>query len=283
MVRVRAPLFSLSAHGWLGRYTYGRLGIVKNPYPIDLFNFRGGLISQYAFNPAFLSFYYNKKGWCYQRRRTWHGIIYSAMSPPISVQPKSGDQIWWEKIFADAVAGWHLLTGLEKGVWNSYSYPKHPSGYNRFIRSYLKQNYPTPNMKPGSVVFIGADGRLAENNSNFYWDNANKELVLGGDGKISRSAANKIRIHGNFQVDWDAAVGTLNVYTGQTGIKFAGSGVSYDVNLYRSAANILKTDDKFDAAGGFSVGGSDGVTGTFVDNNGNTVAVTKGIITDLGV
>jgi len=166
MVRVNAPLFSFSAHGWLGRYTYARTGVVKNPYPIDLFAFRYGVIQhsgiwsdkkiawdasnftwdgQRADMPrAFLSFYYSPKGWCYQRRRTWHGIIYSAMRPPISAQPKTASQEAWKSVFADAVAGWQALTGIEKGVWNSYNYPKHPSGYNRFLRWYLKSHYPPP-------------------------------------------------------------------------------------------------------------------------------------------
>lgn len=166
MVKLTGPLYSLGAHGWLGWYTYRRRGLVRLPYPVALF-------------PRCLmhSIYYSAKGWCYQLRRTWHGIVWSAIRPPISAQPKTGDQIWWEKVFADAVAGWQGLTGLEKGIWNSYSYPKHPSGYNRYIRDYLKKRYPTPNMNPGSVVFIGADGRLAEDNVNFKWDNTLKKII----------------------------------------------------------------------------------------------------------
>lgn len=171
MVKLTGPLYSLSAHGWLGRYAYKMRGFVRCPYPIAFLN------------PHLMSSqYYSRLGWCYQLRRTWHGIIWSAMVPPISAQPKTGDQIWWEKVFADAVLGWQGLTGLEKGVWNSYNYPKHASGYNKFIRKYLKDNYPTPNMTTGSVVFIGADGRLAEDNSNLFWDDTNKRLGIGTTG-----------------------------------------------------------------------------------------------------
>lgn len=145
MVRVRAPLFSLTARGWLGAYMYARIGLVKNPYPIDLFAFKEGLIPQHASNPAFLAFYYSKKGWCYQRRRTWHGIIYAAMRPPISAQPKTPAQEANKAKFAQAVTAWQALTSLEKGVWNSYSYPKLPAGYGRFLSAYMKD-------KPGLII-----------------------------------------------------------------------------------------------------------------------------------
>ena len=166
MVRVNAPLFSFTAHGWLGRKTYARIGIVKNPYPIDFFAFKSGLIlhrgtwtdkkirwsaSNFTWDGqrpniprAFLSHYYNRKGWCYQRRRTWHGIIYAAMKPPISVQPNTPAQQAGKTKFANSILAWQTLSDLEKGVWNSYSYPKRPSGYNRFISAYMKD-------KPGLI------------------------------------------------------------------------------------------------------------------------------------
>ena len=39
MVRVQGPLLSLSARGWLGRITYRRAHLVRNPYPIGLRTF----------------------------------------------------------------------------------------------------------------------------------------------------------------------------------------------------------------------------------------------------
>lgn len=53
-----------------------------------------------------------------------------------------------------------------------------------------------------------------------------------------------------------------------------------DTNLYRSAANILKTDDTFDAAG-YKVGGAAGVSGTFTTVDLKTVTVTNGLITGI--
>lgn len=57
-------------------------------------------------------------------------------------------------------------------------------------------------------------------------------------------------------------------------------GAAGDVNLYRSAANILKTDDAFDAAS-FKVGGVAGASGSFTTVDGKTVTVTNGIITSI--
>jgi len=51
-----------------------------------------------------------------------------------------------------------------------------------------------------------------------------------------------------------------------------------DTNIYRSAANTLKTDDAFQAAS-YAVGTTAGIDTTFIDNDGNTITVTKGIIT----
>ena len=60
-----------------------------------------------------------------------------------------------------------------------------------------------------------------------------------------------------------------------------GSGsAAYDVNLYRSAVDVLKTDDLFDAVG-FKAAGVAGVDGSFTTADAKTVTVTKGIITSI--
>lgn len=58
-------------------------------------------------------------------------------------------------------------------------------------------------------------------------------------------------------------------------------GADRDVNLYRGAANVLKTDDLLDAVLGFQVNGVAGVDGTFTSDDGKTITVTKGIITSI--
>lgn len=60
----------------------------------------------------------------------------------------------------------------------------------------------------------------------------------------------------------------------------AGGGSGRDTNLYRNAANVLKTDDKFDA-NTYAVAGSDGASGTFTTVDGKTVTVTSGLITSI--
>lgn len=131
MIKISWPVYSIRAHGWLGRYQYARFGLVGLPYPIGRF-------------PRYLiqSMYYSPKGWCYQIRRTWHGIVNAAMRPPISAQPNTVIQYAYKQVFADAVHAWQSLTPEQKRVYHYYRYPVHASGYNRFLRWYLKTNLP---------------------------------------------------------------------------------------------------------------------------------------------
>jgi hypothetical protein len=129
MVKVTAPVYSLQARGWLGRYQYARLGLVSTPYPI-------GIFPRHLIHPS----YYSPKGWTYQLRRTWHGIVWSAMRPPISAQPNTPIQYAYKQVFAAAVHAWQSLTPEQKRVYHYYRYPEKASGYNRFLRWYLKQN-----------------------------------------------------------------------------------------------------------------------------------------------
>ena len=159
MVKVTAPLLSLRAHGWLGQFVYRRLGLVSTSYPIGFFNFRYGLIAQAGFWAdkriawaatnwtwdgfrvnvlrSFLSFYYSPQGWCYQSRRTWHGIISSAIHPPISVNPKNPYQLVCQNRFYAAVKAWQSLTEAQKDIYRAWTYPVHASGYNRFLSWFM--------------------------------------------------------------------------------------------------------------------------------------------------
>lgn len=60
----------------------------------------------------------------------------------------------------------------------------------------------------------------------------------------------------------------------------AAGGITFgtDTNLYRSAANTLKTDDTLDAAA-YKVAGTAGADGSFTTVDGKTVTVSKGLIT----
>jgi len=75
----------------------------------------------------------------------------------------------------------------------------------------------------GSILF--SDGsKIAEDNANLFWDNTNKRLGIG-----TTTPVEKLHVIGNVRID-DA-------------YKLLWS----DVNLYRYAADLLKTDDNFDA------------------------------------
>jgi len=129
MVKIRGPAYSMTAQGWLGRSFYAKHGIVPIPYPV-------GLLPKHLTH----SVYYSIKGWCYQRRRTWHGVIWSAMRPPISVQPNTAIQYAYKQVFAEGVHTWQGMNQATKDVYNKWRYPVKASGYNRFLRWYLKEN-----------------------------------------------------------------------------------------------------------------------------------------------
>lgn len=126
MVKVSWPCYSLSAHGWLGKVSYHRRGFVTNAYPVG------------ALNPYLVSApYYSPVGWCYQRRRTWHGVIWSAIKPPVPSNPQTEEQQAWRAKFASGVALWQGMDEETKDYYNKLNYPEHASGYNRFLHYYL--------------------------------------------------------------------------------------------------------------------------------------------------
>jgi len=153
MVKVRGPLLSISAWGWLGHYTYHSHGLTVCPYPISLLGrirlwdrvTSLGTVTKYfvpAFGlrpyPGFIFQYYSPKGWCYTRRRTWHGIVPTVIRPPISAQPNTPLQNAYKTRFGDAVRLWQSMTQATKDIYEKWRYPVHASGYNRFISWYLK-------------------------------------------------------------------------------------------------------------------------------------------------
>jgi hypothetical protein len=191
MVKIPGPLMSISAAGWLGGDTYGKLnynqrgwvlpkGVLPNPYPIGfgsnilipsgwtLSNFGNTYkIPRWGLRPygPFISNYYSNLGWCYQRRRTWHGIIYSAIRPPISENKQTYTQLFHQMKFHDAVTVWQGMNQATKDIYERWRHPVHASGYNRFLRWYLKFG-PGPT---GATQFILAeDGSIIKSEANEY-------------------------------------------------------------------------------------------------------------------
>jgi hypothetical protein len=141
MVRLIGPLCHFEAHGWLGRYQYATKGLVRNAYPISFLPFISQPYRMPAFPfrpyPPFIFRYYSPKGWCYQLRRTWHGIIWSAIAPPISAQPKTPAQEANKTKFGDGVRIWQSMNQETKDYYVRLRFPVHASGYNRFLHYYM--------------------------------------------------------------------------------------------------------------------------------------------------
>lgn len=129
MVKIFVPGYSKRLRGWLGKDFYARTGVVENPYPLGVqpSNLASGM-------------YYNRLGWCYQVRRTWHGMQNVAMRPPLGHNPNTPAQQAQREKFAKAVAAWQALSEAEKDHWRSLIYPNDQSGYNKFLSDYLTSN-----------------------------------------------------------------------------------------------------------------------------------------------
>lgn len=75
-------------------------------------------------------------------------------------------------------------------------------------------------------------------------------LVIGSDTILYRSAASTLKTDGMFIAGTNImAVNDFQLWTAGKKIQFGDSSGSYDVELYRSAANELFTDDSFTAYG----------------------------------
>lgn len=54
--------------------------------------------------------------------------------------PQTAPQQSWRAVFANAIAGWQVLTPEQKAVYNESAKNKKMSGYNLYIREYLNSN-----------------------------------------------------------------------------------------------------------------------------------------------
>jgi len=121
-----APMYSITAQKGFGLY---RPGVTKGPpfpYPIGI-------------RPKiYLGFYYHPYGWYYQRRRTWHGIIWAAIRFVKASNPRTAKQQRWRGYHADGVSIWQGMNQYTKDIYHKLKYPRRMSGFNRFIRQYLR-------------------------------------------------------------------------------------------------------------------------------------------------
>jgi len=164
MVKLKGPLFSTSMRMWLGKDMYGARqyrngvwvepkGLVANPYPIGLLGHIHvpyslwdrdihGMYTLPAFgiNPyaKFIAQYYSPRGWAYQMRRTWHGVIPIAMLPPDNDPVRTPAGLAAQASLADAVTIWQAMSANQKNVYNVLKEPQHTSGFNKWISRYIK-------------------------------------------------------------------------------------------------------------------------------------------------
>lgn len=120
------PGQSIRLRGWLGRYVYARRGVVQNPYPIGMYG-AGWNISHY----------YSSLGWCYQVRRTWHGMQNVVERAYVPTNPRTETQQAWRARFAQGVAAWQAMDQGVKDYYHNLRYPRYASGYNRFLHYFL--------------------------------------------------------------------------------------------------------------------------------------------------
>jgi hypothetical protein len=156
MVKIRGPVLSFTARGWLGGYFYQTHFVNPFPYPIALL----GRIREPYFMPAwglrpypsFISQYYSPTGWIYEMRRTWHGIQPTARRAqwPIKQAVDRGDP--YQKRYADAVSIWQGMSQEVKDIYNKLKFPPRCSGYNKWIKFYIENTVLTPTV--GNYILI---------------------------------------------------------------------------------------------------------------------------------
>ena len=109
-------------------------------------------------------------------------------------------------------------------------------------------------------------------------------ILWGTDTTLYRSAADTLKTDDSFVVGVNLTLGTKGSYTestGQLALTTSGSGAGIllggDANIYRSAANMLKTDDGLTVALAFNSGVvtlTDGATPALDASQGNTFLLT---------
>lgn len=83
---------------------------------------------------------YNPLAGYYQKRRNRRGQIFVRTKHYICKNPQTVPQQANRTKFAQAILAWRELTDEEKKYWRGLKYPRFMSGYNRFLRDYMKHH-----------------------------------------------------------------------------------------------------------------------------------------------
>lgn len=74
----------------------------------------------------------------YQKRRNKKGQIFVRMKHYHGSNPQTPEQQSNRATFSQAVASWQSLDESEKKQWRAKKHPRYMSGYNRYIRDYMR-------------------------------------------------------------------------------------------------------------------------------------------------
>jgi len=74
----------------------------------------------------------------FQRRKTWHGTINILEKYYKPTNPQTPAQQANRQKFEAARLTWSGLTSTEQDYYNRLKYPPQMSGYNRYVKQYLK-------------------------------------------------------------------------------------------------------------------------------------------------
>lgn len=74
----------------------------------------------------------------YQKRPRKNGQMFVKMKFSVPHDPQTTAQITQRTKFANSIIAWQSLTTEQKNVYNALQYPLHMTGFNRFIRLYMR-------------------------------------------------------------------------------------------------------------------------------------------------
>jgi hypothetical protein len=74
----------------------------------------------------------------YQKRRSAGKQVFVRMKHYHGANPQTVPQQANRATFAQAVSAWQGLTPMQKKQWRAKKYPRYMSGYNRFIRDFMR-------------------------------------------------------------------------------------------------------------------------------------------------
>jgi len=105
-----------------------------------------------------------------------------------------------------------------------------------------------PDYNPGSLLFIDPTGRVTDDGADLFWNSTSNDLTIGNGLEVK----GELRTFGPFY--GDAIYGTDITLTNDANLGWDDGSNGVDTNLYRSAADTLKTDDNLIVDGTISSG-----------------------------